>query len=192
MSAAAGTDLRSLRKHPFDLLQELERRSKAALAGSSGDETETGEAEEWVGIGFKMADERFIVARDEVREIMVLPPVITRVPGAKPWVQGLANTRGHLLTIVDLKLFLGAGPKTGGRETRILVVNSNELPVGIIVDEVFGFRRFLDREHHVETPETVIRCERYLAGTYERSDESWPVFSMQQLLSSEEFQQAAE
>ncbi len=189
MSAAAGTDLRSLRKHPFDLLQELERRSKAALPGSSGDDSGV---DEWVGIGFKMADERFVVARDEIREIMIVPTEITRVPGAKPWVRGLANARGHLLTIVDLKRFLGAGPKFGGRESRVLVINSKEAPVGIIVDEVFGFRRFLDREHQSETPETVIRCERYLAGAYERGDESWPVFSMQRLLGSEEFQQAAE
>jgi twitching motility protein PilI len=189
MSAAAGTDLRSLRKHPFDLLQEIERRSKAALAGSSGDESEV---EEWVGVAFKMADDRFVVARDEIREIMVVPTAITRVPGAKPWIRGLANARGHLLTIIDLKLFLGAGPKLGGRETRVLVANSNELPVGIIVDEVFGFRRFLDREHRPETPETVIRCERYLAGAFERGDESWPVFSLGRLLGSEEFQQAAE
>jgi twitching motility protein PilI len=189
MSATIGTDLRSLRKHPFDLLQELERRSKAAQGGPSGDESE---AEEWVGIAFKMADERFVVARDEIREIMVVPAMITRVPGAKPWVRGLANARGHLLTIIDLKLFLGAGPKIEGRESRVLVVNSNELPVGIIVDEVFGFRRFLDREHRSEAPDTVIRCERYLAGAFERGDESWPVFGMQRLLNSEEFQQAAE
>jgi twitching motility protein PilI len=189
MSTAAGTDLRSLRKHPFDLLQELERRSKANLPGSSGDESET---EEWVGIAFKMDDERFVVARDEVREIMVVPAAITRVPGAKPWIRGLANARGHLLTIVDLKLFLGAGQKIGGRETRVLVVNSNDLPVGIIVDEVFGFRRFHDREHRPETPETFIRCERYLTGAFERGDESWPVFSLQRLLGSEEFQLAAE
>ena len=189
MSAAADTDLRSLRKHPFDLLRELERRSKVALTGSSSDDSEV---DEWVGIGFKMADERFIVARDEIREIMIVPPAITRVPGAKPWVRGLANARGHLLTIIDLKLFLGAGPKPGGRESRVLVINSKEPPVGIIVDEVFGFRRFLGQEHQSESPETMIRCDRFLAGAYERGDESWPVFCMRRLLGSEEFHQAAE
>ena len=188
MVVEAGTNLRSLRKHPFDLLQELERRSKAALAGAAGEDINV---EEWVGIGFRMGDERFIVARDDIREIMLVPSMVTRVPGAKPWISGLANARGHLLPIVDLKLFLGGGGKGGTRESRVLVVNSSELPVGIIVDEVFGFRRFLDQEHQSDAPQTVARCERYLDGAYARGEEIWPVFSMNRLLSSEEFQNAA-
>ncbi len=73
----------------------------------------------------------------------------------------------------------------------MLVANSSELPVGLVVDEVFGFRRFLDSEYKSETPRTVIRCERYLDGAFERGGESWPVFSMDRLLSSDEFQKAA-
>jgi twitching motility protein PilI len=189
MVAAAGTDLRSLSKHPFDLLLELERRSKTALAGVSGEDVDV---EEWVGIGFRMAEEQFIVARDSIKEVMTVPPSITRVPGAKPWIRGLANVRGHLLPIIDLRLFLGAGTTAGNRESRTLVVNSSELPVGIIVDEVFGFRRFIDQERKSKTPQTIVRCERYLDGAYERGDESWPVFNMDKLIGSGEFRQAAE
>ena len=76
MSVATDTELRALRKHPFDLLQEMERRGKAALSGTSA--AESGTEEEWVGIGFRMAGERFIVARDEVREVMVVPTAVTR------------------------------------------------------------------------------------------------------------------
>jgi twitching motility protein PilI len=189
MSVAAGTDLRSLRKHPFDLLREIERRGKVAVAGAAGI---AADASEWVGIGFKLADERFIVARDEIREIMIVPRAITRVPGAKPWIRGLANARGHLLPIVNLKVFLGAGAKGDTRESRVLVVNSNELPVGIIVDEVFGFRRFMDGEFKSDAPQTVARCDRYLDGAYERGEENWPVFNMNRLLISDEFKNAAE
>lgn len=189
MDVAAGTDLRSLRKHPFDLLLELERRSKVALAGASGDAVDVAE---WVGIGFRMADENFIVGRESIQEVMTVPPSITRVPGTRPWVRGLANVRGHLLPVIDLRLFLGAGATSDTRESRVLVVNSDELQVGMIVDEVFGFRRFIDRERKAETPQTVVRCERYLDGAYERGDQCWPVFSMDRLLGSEEFQQAAE
>ena len=189
MSIAAGTDLRRLKEHPFDLLLELEKRSKAALAGSIDDDVNV---EEWVGIGFRLGDEQFIVARDEIREILIVPEAVTRVPGTKPWVYGLANVRGHLLPVVSLKVFLGAGPKAIDRNTRILVVNNDEVPAGLIVDEVFGFRRFLDREHLPQTPQTIVRCERYLDGVYRRGDETWPVFSMDRLLRSEDFQRAAE
>jgi twitching motility protein PilI len=189
MMVNAGTDLRSLRKQPFDLLQEMERRGKVALAGAVGDDINV---DEWVGIGFRMGDEQFIVARDDIKEILLVPSIVTRVPGAKPWMRGLANVRGHLMPVVDLRIYLGGGLKSVTRDSRILVVNSSDLPVGIIVDEVFGFRRFLEREYSVKAPQTDARCERYLDGAYQRGNENWPLLSMNLLLKSEEFQSAAE
>jgi len=189
MVEAQATDLRSLKDHPFDLLREIERRSKTALAGASGDDVDI---EEWVGIGFRLGDEHFIVARDRVREVLMVPPLITRVPGARAWVRGLANVRGHLLPVVDLQAFLGAGPNSGNREARVLVLQGIDAPVGLIVDEVYGFRRFLDSERTTEVPRTIIRCEHYLDGVFERGLESWPVFDVNRLQTSAEFQQAAE
>ena len=189
MPAAAGSPLRSLREHPFDLLQELERRGKVALAGGSA----TGiDVTEWVGIGFRLGAEQFLMARAEVREVLMVPSSLTRVPGAKPWIRGLANVRGHLLPIVDLRAFLGSGAGGTGRTARVLVLNDGEIPVGLIVDEVYGFRRFLDREHAQDSPETLIRCDRFLAGSFRRSDEVWPVFSSVRLLAAEDFSRAAE
>jgi len=189
MAEAQATDLRSLKDHPFDLLREIERRSKTAVAGASGDNVDV---EEWVGIGFRLADEHFIVARDRVREVLMVPPFITRVPGARSWIRGLANVRGHLLPVIDLKDFLGSGPNSGNREARVLVLQGIELPVGLVVDEVYGFRRFLDSERATEVPRTIIRCDHYLDGVYERGVETWPVFNVDRLQASADFQQAAE
>lgn len=189
MRDAQAIALRSLKDHPFDLLREIERRSKTALAGATGIDVNV---EEWVGIGFRLGDEQFIVARDSIREVLMVPAFITRVPGARAWIKGLANVRGHLLPIVDLKAFLGAGANSGDREARVLVLHGVEMPVGLIVDEVYGFRRFLDTERTTEISRTIIRCERYLEGVYERGIENWLIFSMQRLEASNEFQHAAE
>jgi twitching motility protein PilI len=189
MTAAAGTELRALREHPFELLRELERRSRVAITGSPADDVST---EDWVGIGMRLGNERFVVAREEVREVLMLPSTLTRVPGAKPWVRGLANVRGHLLPIADLRGYLGAGEAAADRSARVLVANSVEFPVGLVVDEVYGFRRFLEREQVAEFPQTAIRGERYLQGAFRRGLEVWPVFSIEKLLASREFQRAAE
>ena len=189
MGEAQATELRSLKDHPFDLLREIERRSKTALTGATGGDINV---EEWVGIGFRLGDEQFIVSRDSIREVLMVPAFITRVPGARLWVKGLANVRGHLLPIVDLKAYLGAGPNNGDREARVLVLHGAEIPIGLIVDEVYGFRRFLEAERTTEVSRTIIRCEQYLEGVYERGIENWPVFSMQRLEASDEFQRAAE
>jgi twitching motility protein PilI len=189
MAEAHAIDLRSLKDHPFDLLTEIERRSKAALAGATGENVDV---EEWVGIGFRLGDEQFIVERDRVREVLMVPPFITRVPGARSWIRGLANVRGHLLPIMDLKAFLGAGPNGGNREARVLVLHGSDVPIGLVVDEVYGFRRFLDSERTTQMPRTIIRCDHYLSGVFERGAETWPIFDVDRLQTSEEFQQAAE
>jgi twitching motility protein PilI len=186
---AAGNDLRALREHPFELLRELERRSRLAITGNPGDDAS---AEEWVGIGLRLGQERFVIAREEIREVLMLPSTLTRVPGAKTWVRGLANVRGHLLPIADLRSFLGGGEANGERSARVLVAASAEFPVGLVVDEVYGFRRFLQRERVDELPQVTIRGDRYLQGAFRRGLEVWPVFSMQRLLQSREFQRAAE
>ncbi len=180
--------LRELRDQPFELLKELERRSRVAASGAAAADAD---GEEWVGIGCLLGSERYLVSRDEVREVMMMPATITRVPGTRDWVAGLANLRGQLLPVFDLRSYLGAGSSRTARGARVLVVNHQEMPVGIIVDEVFGFRRFLTSEFTTEVPETDIRCEQYLGGACTRGDDVWPVFSISKLLSAGEFQKAA-
>ena len=189
MGARSGVDLRSLKAQPFDLLRELENRSKAALTGDAGENDI--DVAEWVGIGFKLGEEPFVIDRKWIREVMMIPTFVTRVPGAKSWVKGLANVRGHLVPIIELKSFLGAGSEFSPRDRRVLVINTADLPIGLIVDEVFGFRRFMDREQLAEAPQTEISCEQYLDGSYARGEETWPVFSMEKLLRSEDFLRAA-
>jgi len=180
--------LRSLREKPFELLRELERLARVALSGQGRD---AANEREWVGVAFRMSSENFMVAREETREVLGFPAAITRVPGAKPWIRGIANVRGQLLPIVDLRAFLGGGVTTVTRSSRVLVANHREVPAGLLVDEVQGFRRFADNEFGATVPPTIIRCERYLAGAFRRGADSWPVFSLRSLLESTEFVQAA-
>jgi twitching motility protein PilI len=186
----SGTDLslRSLRDRPFELLKELEKRSRNVTAGNT---PEAAAGHEWVGVAFRMGGETFLVAREETREVLGYPAVITRIPGAKNWVKGLANIRGQLLPMLDLRQFLGSGATTPGRNTRIVVANHREIPAGLIVDEVLGFRRFADPEFNSEPPPTVIRCDSYLAGAFRRGGEVWPVLSLKSLVESQSFLQAA-
>lgn len=177
-----------MRDRPFDLLLALERRSRDAATSQGRD---SGADREWVGIAFRISGEAFLVAREETREVLGLPNAITRVPGARSWVKGLANVRGQLLPILDLRQYLGSGATASGRNTRILVVNHREVPAGLMVDEVLGFRRFADREFSGELPPTVLRVDRYLAGAFRRAGEVWPVLSLKNLVESPSFLQAA-
>jgi twitching motility protein PilI len=180
--------LKALRDRPFELLAELERRGRAVSALVA---QESPSAREWVGVALKMAGEVYLVAREETREVLSVPTSLTRVPGARSWLKGLANVRGQLLPVLDLRQFLGSGVTPATRNTRILVANHRDIPAGLMVDEVLGFRRFAESEFSGEAPPTVVRCERYLAGAFRRGAEHWPVLSLRTLLESPSFQDAA-
>ena len=180
-------DLAALVEQPFELLQEMELRSRAAHGGQGAGSMPA----EWVGVGFRVGEEQFVATRDQVREVLMLPESMTRVPGANRWLLGIANLRGHLLPLVDLKLMLGSGRTTLRRATRVISVNHREVPAGLVVDEVLGFRRFMDHEYAIEAHETIVRCDRFLAGVYQRGEDSWPVFNLFDLVESNVFLQAA-
>jgi len=182
-------ELRALADRPFELLLELERRARAAMsaAGQAGDASE-----EWVGIAFRVGNENFVAGRSDVREVLPLPEQMTRVPGAKPWLRGVTNIRGQLLTIVDLRGFLGAGSVAPDRHARVLVISSREVPTGLLVDQVFGFRRFGIDEFLVKAPPPAVRCEQYLRGAYRRGVETWPRFDFSALLGDQNFLNAGD
>lgn len=179
--------LMELRGRPFELLRVMEQRAWSV----AGDQGEATSAREWVGIGFRLADQPFLAPRDEVREIMACPPSLARVPGAKSWVAGLANIRGQLLTVVDLQAYLGGAATRIGRDSRILVVNHRELGTGLLVDEVLGFRRFPESARIDAPEELALRCGRYLSGAFGQAEQPWPVFSLAALTESPGFLRAA-
>jgi twitching motility protein PilI len=97
-----------------------------------------------------------------------------------------------LLTVADLRSFLGAGRAQLDRHARMLLAASREVPTALIVDEVLGFRRFGDADYNELAPATVIRCEHYLKGGFRRGSEVWPRFSLFRLLEDEHFLNAGD
>ncbi len=55
---------------------------------------------------FYVGDDRLIAPLNDIKEILNFPSAITKVPGTKPWMLGIANIRGTLLPVIDLQLFL--------------------------------------------------------------------------------------
>jgi twitching motility protein PilI len=149
--------LKALRDRPFELLAELERRARAVTASAEARNTP---GREWVGVALRMAGELYLVAREEAREVLGVPTTLARVPGAKAWILGLANVRGQLLPIIDLRQYLDAGVTPASRNTRVIVANHRDIPAGLLVEEVLGFRRFPGR-FSADAPPTIVRCDKY-------------------------------
>jgi len=180
--------LRAMRDQPYELLAELERRGRNATASPAAP---AAAGREWVGVAARMAGELYLVAREEAREVLGIPSPLTRVPGAKSWILGLASIRGQLFPIVDLRQYLGGGATPLTRLTRIIVANHRDVPAGLVVDEVLGFRRFNESEFSAELPATIVQCGRYLAGSFRHDQDQMPVLSLRKLLEDPAFTAAS-
>ncbi len=171
----------------FDFLKQVEQRS-IENAGASTREEDLSRF--WTGVGFRSGEHEYLVNLQEVAEILSIPPY-TSVPGAKPWVKGLANIRGTLVPIMDLHGFLGRSAPTALRRQRLLVVNHEGIHCGVIVDEILGMNHF-EKEDWVETVEIEDQeMAPYLNGGFYSDDKLWNVFSLFKLAETPSFQQVA-
>ncbi|MBA8882472.1 chemotaxis protein CheW [Dokdonella fugitiva] len=172
---------------PYEVLAEYEQRSLAHAAGAPEQVDAPGL---WRGIGFRIGDRHFVSSIAEVNEILT-PPVVTLVPGAKSWLLGVANVRGNLVPVVDLRDFVGGGRSPNTETTRVLVVRQHGGSVGLLVDEVLGQRSFSEEQLTAAVGEADERYNHYVGENVQLGEVQWGLFSMAALVRSAHFQQAA-
>jgi twitching motility protein PilI len=102
-------------------------------------------------------------------------------------VKGLANIRGNLMPILDMKEFLYGQPTALNKQTRILIVNKLGVIAGLLVDEVYGLRRFKPEELRQEVAQEAGSMTEYLAGIFVDQVRRWNVFSVEKLARAERF-----
>jgi twitching motility protein PilI len=143
-SSAATTDAaRAAADRAYALLAAYER---ASLAHAPGVPEQIDAPGLWRAIGFRVGDRRFMCGIDEVAEILMSPPPVTSVPATRPWLLGVANVRGNLIALVDLKQFLFGQRAHLTARARVLVVKQGGGNVGLVVDELLGQRNITDAD----------------------------------------------
>jgi len=167
----------------FAKLHEYQKRSARFVPGSKSGR---GPSDEWSGITFGLGADRLTCNIERVSEVLPYPNP-TSVPGAKPWIIGLANVRGELLTVIDLGRYLTGVRSPISSKSRLLATSLNKAPIGLLIDEVFGQRHFLDSEAVVaelsdESPLAGIVSKRHQLGS-----ETWLELDLDRLFNSVEF-----
>jgi twitching motility protein PilI len=168
---------------PFDVLQVLDVNFKTNASGLPVDKSVN---DDWVGVGFQINNVPLLARMVDVSEILPPPPTI-RVPGVKFWVKGLANVRGSLMPVLDMKAFLFGQATVIGKNSRILIVNKKGVIAGLLVEEVYGVRRFKPGEHRDEIDPDMGSVKQYLTGIFVDHVHRWNVFSVDKLVDAEHF-----
>ncbi|MGB5457615.1 MAG: chemotaxis protein CheW [Gammaproteobacteria bacterium] len=172
---------------PFDILLELEQRCQVNAAGLP---TLDKSDDEWVGVGFRIGEDKLIAPMSEIEEILELPD-FTYVPGVKSWMVGVANVRGGLLPLMDLKGFILGEDIKNRKKGRVIVIDYKGFNTGVIVEEVYGMKHFISKEQSKEIPDMHENVSKYVGMAFNQEGDSWPVFSFQSMTQDERLAQAS-
>lgn len=170
-------------RQAFQKLLEYARRGDDFEPGAN---TGTGQSDQWSGVTFRLGEDRLACNIGRVQEILQ-PPAATSVPGSKPWILGLANVRGALMTVVDLPWFLTGKPSQLTARSRVLATSLHKAPLGLLIDEVFGQRHFLasdasEPELAADSPLHAVVRHKHQVGS-----ETWHELDLDRLFRSPEF-----
>ncbi|MCK5722075.1 MAG: purine-binding chemotaxis protein CheW [Gammaproteobacteria bacterium] len=171
----------------YALLQDIEVRSRTKALGLP---QQIEVRRTWSGVGFRLGNTYLLSKLEEVDEILIAPEM-TRIPSALSWVKGIANIRGMLLPIMDLRDFIDGQGVQSGRKTRIILIKKGELVSGLMVDEVFGMRHFFEEERTKNVPEVSDNLKKYLQGAFRKGNMHWGIFDMDNLAADPSFLQVA-
>ena len=86
-------------------------------------------------IGFTLNNNEYTIPILKVQEIINLPS-LTKLPQAPGYIEGIANLRGRIIPVVDLKKLACLNGGTVGE--KVIVVTSGRITFGVLVDSITG------------------------------------------------------
>ncbi len=136
-------------------------------------------------VTFSIGDEEFGVDILKVQEI-IRTMEITRVPRAPTFVEGVINLRGKVIPIIDLRKRFGLQARGHDKNTRIIVIEINNMIVGFVVDSVSEVLRI--PASTVEPPPPMVAGleSEYISGVGKLEDRLLILLDLNRLLSREE------
>ncbi len=139
---------------------------------------------QWVT--YRLGEETYGINVMQVQEVL-RHTEIAPVPGAPEYVLGIINLRGNVVTVIDTRTRFGLEPTDITDNTRIVIIESDEQVVGILVDsvaEVVYLRSSeIDSAPNVGTEESA----KFIQGVSNRDGELLILVDLNKLLSDEEW-----
>jgi len=89
---------------------------------------------------FRIGREGFALPVTSVREVTLVPGLLTRIPRGPEILLGVMNLRGQIIPVLDFHSVLGLSAAPHGKSARIIILRGAEGDLGILAEEVFGLR----------------------------------------------------
>ncbi|NLG36839.1 MAG: purine-binding chemotaxis protein CheW [Clostridiales bacterium] len=137
---------------------------------------------------FSLDEEMYGIEIKYVTEIIGLQ-AITRVPELPDYIRGIINLRGKIIPLMDVRLRFHKDEKPYDDRTCIIVVDIDDLFIGLIVDTVTEVMNISDQDI-VETPDIGTGVQsRFISGIGKVGDEVKLLLDCRNLLSEADLQE---
>jgi len=139
---------------------------------------------QWVT--FRLDGETYGINVMQVQEVLRMTE-IAPVPGAPDYVIGIINLRGNVVTVIDTRKRFGLMPTEADDSTRIVIIESDNNIVGILVDSVAEVVNL--RGSQIETAPNVGNEEssKYIQGVFSRDEDILILVDLNKFLSDDEW-----
>lgn len=132
---------------------------------------------------FRIGSLDFMIEIHRVQEVLRYRP-ITAVPTAPPFVEGVIELRGKVVTVLDLRKRLAMPATEAGPHTRIIVFRSKRANFGVVVDVVERVLRVALQD--IEPPPDLPRGSQLIVGVVKHSNKLYLILDLERLLNTNE------
>lgn len=144
--------------------EEKKRVLKARAITLAQEPEEEAAAEEYLEIvEFFLAYEKYGIDSSYVREVYPLKE-LTPMPCAPPFVLGIINVRGQILSVIDIKKFFDLPEKGLTDLNKVIILHSDSTEFGILADVILGVHSVSLSELQPSLPTLTGIRQEYLKG----------------------------
>lgn len=140
-------------------------------------------------VSFVLEGEEFGVEVLKVREIIRLP-VITKIPNAPEYVEGVINLRGKVIPVISLRHRFNLNSCQHSNHTRIIIMAVSDALCGFIVDSVSEVIRV--RSSEIKPPPAITTAtlfdHDFIAGVFSHGDHLLICLDADKILAVNDFQ----
>lgn len=133
--------------------------------------------------GFRIGSDNYAIPVLDVQEV-VKSHFVTKVPLSPPYIRGLINLRGQIVTAVNLHNLFQIEGDYSDTHMNIIVRNEESL-YSLVVDEIHDVID-VQKERFEQTPESIDEnLKKFIKGVYKLDDDLLILLSLEKILNFE-------
>jgi len=134
---------------------------------------------------FELFTHFFALEISQIREVIPLP-AYTPLPNSNRTYIGVFNLRGEIYPLADISPLLGFPNKEIYADDMVVLIDSDEMVVGFIVDKIYGMIHINPTE--IKLPRGLVphSMEKYIAGVVEHQRKQYFILDVNTLFKSHE------